>query len=83
MRYESSGGKNQTTIVACGSATGQPIPPFVIFDAKQLNPLWTRDEVGGTRYGLSKIDRELFHGGTFLEACCCLTPRAHKNGRLE
>ena len=65
VRYASSGKKNQITIVACGSATGQPTPPFVIFYAKQLNPLWTRDEVGGTRYGLSKkgwIDRELFHG---------------------
>lgn len=65
VRYESSGRKNQITIVACGSVTGQPIPPFVIFNAKQLNPLWMRDEVGGTRYDLSKkgwIDRELFHG---------------------
>ena len=65
MRYASSRRKNQITIVACGSATGQPIPPFVIFNVKQLNPLWMRDGVGGTRYGLSKkgwIDRELFHG---------------------
>ena len=43
----------------------QVIPPFVIFDSKQLNPLWARDEVPGTHYGLSEkgwIDRELFYG---------------------
>ena len=41
------------------------IPPFVIFDAKQLNHLWTRGEVSGTRYGLSDsgwTDRGLFMG---------------------
>jgi len=27
------------------SATGQILPPFMIFAAKQLNPLWTKDEV--------------------------------------
>ena len=54
IRYASSGNKSQITVVGCGSATGQVIPPFVIFDAKQLNPLWTRDEVPGTRYGLSE-----------------------------
>ena len=37
VRYASSRRKNQITIVACGNATGQPIPPFVIFDVKQLN----------------------------------------------
>ena len=52
--YASSGNKSQVTVVECGSATGQVIPPFVIFDAKQLNPLWARDEVPGTRYGLSE-----------------------------
>lgn len=41
------------------------IPPFVVFDAKQLNHLWTRGEVPGTRYGLSEsgwTDRGLFYG---------------------
>jgi hypothetical protein len=41
------------------------IPPFVIFDAKQLNHLWTKGEVSGTRYGLSDsgwTDRGLFFG---------------------
>ena len=62
VRYRSSG---QVTVVGCASASGQPIPPFVIFDAKQLNPIWTKGKVAGTRYGLSDsgwIDRELFHG---------------------
>ena len=40
------------------------IPSFVIFDAKQLNQLWTRGEVIGTRYGLSdsgRTDQALFY----------------------
>ena len=53
VRYQSSGSKSQITVLGCGSGTGQVIPPFVIFDAKQLNHLWTRGEVAGTRYGLS------------------------------
>ena len=65
VRYRSSGNKSQITVLGCCSATGQAIPPFVIFDAKQLNPFWTKGEVPGTRYGLSKkgwTDRELFQG---------------------
>ncbi len=44
--------KSQITIlVHCnGLASG---PPFVIFDVKQLNQLWIRSEVSGTRYALS------------------------------
>jgi len=44
------------TVVACGSA----MPPYVTFDAKNLNMDWTE---GGTTYGLSSngwIDMELF-----------------------
>ena len=62
VRYRSSGQKGQVTV---GCASGQAIPTFVIFDAKQLNLLWTKGEVPGTRYGLSDsgwIDQELFHG---------------------
>ena len=47
VRYTSSVRKNQITIVACGSATGQSIPPLVIFDVKHLSPLWMRYEVEG------------------------------------
>ena len=42
------------TILGCASGTGQVLPPFVIFDTKQLNDLWIHGEVPGTRYGLSK-----------------------------
>ena len=65
VRYRTSGKKNQITVLGCGSATGQVLPPFVIFDARQLNPLWIRGEIPGTRYGLSKTgwtDQELFQG---------------------
>ena len=33
LRCRTSGNKNQITVIACVSATGQAIPPFVIFDA--------------------------------------------------
>lgn len=65
VRYQCSGSKSQITVLGCCSGTGQVIPPFVIFDAKNLNALWTRGEVPGTRYGLSDsgwTDRGLFMG---------------------
>ena len=37
VQYALSSKKTQVTVVGFGSATGQAIPPFVIFDAKQLN----------------------------------------------
>lgn len=64
VRYRCSGQKSQITVIGCGSAMGQTIPPFVIYAAKQLNPLWMKDEVPGTRYAVSDngwIDQELFH----------------------
>ena len=63
VRYQCSGSKDQITVLRCCSETGQMIPPFVIFDTKQLNHLWTRGEVAGTRYGVSDsgwTDRGLF-----------------------
>ena len=65
VRYRSSGRKGQVTIVACGNAAGQVIPPMVIFDAKNLNHAWTDKEVPGTKYGLSDkgwITTDLFEG---------------------
>ena len=53
VRSRSTGHKGQITIVACGSAVGQIIPPMVIFDAKKLCHAWTANEVTATRYGLS------------------------------
>ena len=64
VRYRCSGQKSQITIIGCGSATGQAIPPFIIFAAKQLNPLWMKDEVPGSRFAVSDngwIDQDLFH----------------------
>ena len=53
VRYRQTGRKGQVTIVACANAIGQAIPPMIIFDSKNLNHAWTKDEVPGTRYGLS------------------------------
>ena len=36
VRYRTSGTKGQITVIGCGSATGQVLPPFIIFAAKQL-----------------------------------------------
>lgn len=58
-----SGDKTQITVLACCSAGGYVIPPFVIFDRKTLKPEMTSGEVPGTMYGLSSkgwIDSELF-----------------------
>ena len=63
VRYRSAGKQGQITIVACGNAIGQVIPPMVIFNAKNLNHHWTADEIPGTKYGLSEkgwITSELF-----------------------
>ena len=64
VRYRCSGQKSQITVVGCASATAHAIPPYIIFAAKQLNPLWMKDEVAGSRYAVSDngwIDQELFH----------------------
>lgn len=58
-----SGDKSQITVLACCSAGGYVIPPFVIFDRKSLKPEMTSGEIPGTMYGLSSsgwIDSELF-----------------------
>ena len=65
IRYRQAGKKGQVTIVACVNATGQALPPMVIFDVKNLNYAWTKNEVPGTRYGLSDngwINTDLFEG---------------------
>ena len=56
-----SGQKSQITVICCGSATGQILPPFIIFTAKQLNILWT-NKVSGSRYAVSDkgwVDQQL------------------------
>ena len=49
VRCRTSGQKAQITVIGCGSATGQILPPFIIYSAKKLNHLWMRDEVTGSR----------------------------------
>jgi len=53
VRYRSTGRKGQITIVACGSATGQVIPPAVIFEGKNMNHAWQSGGLPGMRYGCS------------------------------
>ena len=63
VRYQTSGQKQQITVIGCGSATGNALPPFIIFAAKQINYLWTKNEVNGTCFAVSEngwIDQELF-----------------------
>ena len=63
VRYQTSGQKQQITVIGCASATGQCLPPFIIYAAKKVNHLWCRNEVSGTRYAYSEkgwIDHELF-----------------------
>ena len=64
VRYRCLGQKSQITISGCSSATGQAIPPFIYFAAKQLNSLWMKDEVSGNHFAVRDngwIDQELFH----------------------
>ena len=69
--------KSQITVMACGSAAGYAVPPFVIFDRKTLNPEYTRGEVPGTLYGLSQsgwMDRTLFSEWFFNHFLCYAPP---------
>ena len=53
VRYYSTENKSQITVVGRINAIGQALPPFIVFDAKNLNIQWTKGEVTGTTYGLS------------------------------
>ena len=58
-----AGNKSQITIVGCVSASGQCLPPMVIWDRKTLRPVLTTGEVPGTLYELSSkgwMDQHLF-----------------------
>ena len=54
VHFHTSVNKSQITVVGCINATGTALPPFVIFDAKNLKMEWTKGEVPGTTYGLSE-----------------------------
>ena len=45
--------KNQVTVLACTSASGYALPPYVILARKTLNQEITYGEVAATSYGLS------------------------------
>jgi len=55
--------KEQVSVLACTSASGYCLPPYVILARKTLNPGIAVGEVPGTLYGFSKngwMDLELF-----------------------
>ena len=52
--FVTGGDKSQVTVLACTSAAGYALPPFVIFDWQSLNQGMTKGEVPGTLYGLSR-----------------------------
>ena len=55
--------KAQLTVVACVSASGNYIPPMIVWDRKSLKQEWTTGEVAGTLHGMSSkswMDMSLF-----------------------
>ena len=65
MAYKHGGSqkKDQTMVVACVNAIGQAIPPYVIYNAKTLNPEWMKDGLPDTKYANSEngwIDTDIF-----------------------
>jgi len=59
----SNSSKSQVTVLACVSATGVAMPPFVIFQRKTMNRELTIGEIPGTLYGCSEkgwINQKLF-----------------------
>ena len=56
----SNSSKSQVTVLACVSATGVAMPPFVIFKRKTMNQELTIGEIPGTLYGCSEINQKLF-----------------------
>ena len=58
-----SGTKSQITVLACASASGQTIPPMVVFTGKYFNNVLAKGEVPATLYGMSYsgwMDQKLF-----------------------
>ena len=63
VRQCTSGTKSQITVLACASASGQTIPPMVVFTGKYFNSVLAKGEVPATLYGMSSsgwMDQELF-----------------------
>ena len=63
VRQCTSGSKTQITILACASASGQTIPPMVVFPGKNFNSALAKCEIHATLYGMSPsgwMDQKLF-----------------------
>lgn len=45
--------KNQITVLACTSAAGYAIPPFIVFARSTYHPHLSKGEVPGTMYGMT------------------------------
>ena len=63
VHSRTSGNKAQITILACGNAAGNMIPPMVIFEGQRFNNDWSEGEVPGTLFAMSDkgwTDQELF-----------------------
>ena len=63
VRQVSSGNKTQITVLGCCSATGQAMPPMVVFSGKRFNHDLSEGEIPGTLYGMSDsgwMGQELF-----------------------
>ena len=50
----SSGSKAQVTVITCVSATGQTIPPLIVWKRKTMPPEMATGEIPGTHYGFSE-----------------------------
>ena len=53
IRYQTSGEKQKISIIGCGSVMGYVIPLLIVFAAKQVNYLWTRNKGIGSRFAFS------------------------------
>ena len=63
VRQITSGNKTQITVLVCTSASGQVLPPMVIFSGKIFNRALNEGEVPDMFYGMSDsgwMDMELF-----------------------
>jgi len=60
VRQVSSGTKTQITVLGCASATGQVIPPMVVFTGKHFNHMLSRGEVPGTLYSTLLFLQQIF-----------------------
>lgn len=49
----SGSGREHITVLTCGSAVGEKLPPYVIYKAKTADPAWMENGPLGTRYASS------------------------------